>query len=303
MFVQDLIEVLCAAHLSHVVESPYPERGGIMLVGAPGVLKSTFLEELDKHYHDVISMSDLNVKALTNYRDQIAAGVIKTLVFPEFAKLYERKDETAANLEGSLRAMVAEGFQAASFEDARVNRTRARCMVIGALTPATVERRFNAWEESGFTRRFLWPLIRLADPSLMDDALIQWQRLDFRVKVLPQLPVMKMTIPNETTQVERARCRSLVKYQPGGSPMQQGQILIKVLAVLRWWYRQVGRESNAMDTVERFAESLGREGAALKLEPLPSVISRSVRKQERKQAVAAAARTLQAASKRARRHK
>jgi len=36
MTAQDLIEVLCAAHLAHRVEGSFSERGGIMLVAPPG---------------------------------------------------------------------------------------------------------------------------------------------------------------------------------------------------------------------------------------------------------------------------
>lgn len=292
MYVQDLIEVLCAAHLTYLVATPFPERGGIMLVGAPGVLKSTFLEELDKQYPNVISMSDLNVKSLIRFREQIAAGNIRTLVFPELQKLYERKDETAANLEGTLRALVAEGFQAASFEDQRVNRLRARCLVIGAMTPATQGKRFEAWDESGFNRRFLWSLIRLADPGALDRAIEEWQRLDFRVRHVPQLPPFEQGIPNLTTRDERMRCRTLVKYQPGGAPTQQAQMLVKILAVLKWWYAETQQERSAIAVVTSFAESLGREGAELHLKPLSRSTIRRKHKREQKEQRSLAAKLL-----------
>ena len=296
MFAQDLIEVLCAAHLSYMVESPFPERGGIMLVGAPGVLKSTFLEELDKQYPDAISLTDLNVKSLTRFRDQISSGIYNTLIFPELAKLYERRDETAANLEGSLRAMVAEGFQAASFEDARVSRLRARAMVFGAVTPAIRDRRFESWEESGFNRRFLWCLLRLADPRILDSAIHEWQRLDFRVNRVPQIPPLKKMIPNLTTKEERERCRVMVKYQPGGSATQQAQLMVKILAVLKWWYRESGAGRDAMAVMESFGESLGREGAELELKPLSESKIKRNRAKQKKTATTAAAKLLAAAA-------
>jgi hypothetical protein len=281
MYVQDLIEVLCAAHLTYLLHTPFPERSGIILVGAPGVLKSTFLEELDKQYPNVITMSDLNVKTLITFRDQIAAGTIQTLVFPELQKLYERKDETAANLEGTLRALVAEGFQAASFEDQRVNRVRARCLVIGAMTPATQARRFQAWDDSGFNRRFLWSLIRLSDPQALDEAVLEWKRLDFRIHHVPQIPPFGDQIPNLTTRAERQQCRMLVKYQPGGSGTQQAQFLIKVAAVLKWWYTETHQDRDAMQVISSFGESLGREGAKLKLRPLArSTVARAHRKEQ-----------------------
>jgi len=280
LYAQDLIEVLCAAHLSALVESPYEERGGIMLIGPPGVLKSTFLEELDRQYSDALSLTDLNAKALTTLRDRISGGTIRTLVFPEFAKLYERKDDTAANLEGSLRAIAAEGFRSASFEDQQINRIRARALVLGAMTPATQTRRFTAWEESGFNRRFLWPLIRLAEPGVLEDAVMEWRRIDFRVKHVPQAPLSGGRIPNSTTRDERMRMRVLCKYQPGASATQQVQLMVKILAVLKWWYDQIQSPRNPMEVMESFGEALGKDGAELMLRPIPASVRRRVRQKE-----------------------
>lgn len=264
MQASDLVEVLCAAHLGHLVEGPFKERGGIMLVGPPGVLKTTFVSILDQHYQDCIMLSDINVKSLVALRDQIASGKICTLVLPELAKVYERADATALNVEGTIRALAAEGFSAASFEDSRINRLSARAMVIGAMTPATIERRFAGWEESGFNRRFLFSLLRLSDATALERAAMNWQRIDFRVKHIPLAPSMgPSTIPNLTTQRERARLAVIVKNQPGGDHAIQLQVLIRVLAVLKWWYAESGSSENPMDVLERFGVSLGRGGAEI----------------------------------------
>jgi hypothetical protein len=305
VYVQQLIEVLGAAHLSHLVEQrQFPERGGIMLVGAPGVLKSTFLMELDKQYPDAISISDLNAKALTVLRDQIATGQINTLIFPELQKLYERRDDTASNLEGTLRALVSEGFQAASFEDQRVNRIAARCMVMGAMTTSTQERRFERWEESGFNRRFLWCLFRLRNPQALDNAVIEWQRIQFKVSKLPQVPPFSSgipSIPNLTSRDERHRMRILVKHQPGGAHNQQAQLLIKILAVLKWWYRETGDVRCAQETVEAFAVGLSDSGAELELEPLPTPSARTLRRlreRKRREEITVAAQLLASRARR-----
>lgn len=265
MYAQDLIEILCAAHLSSYVQSPYEERGGLLLVAPPGALKSTFLEELDKHYPDALSLTDLNAKAMAQLRDRIVTGTVRTVVFPEFQKLYDRKDDTAMNLEGTIRALVAEGFRAAAFESQGINRIRARAMVIGAMTPATQARRFDAWEESGFNRRFLWPLFRLANPMVLDDAIVEWRRLRFAVGRLPQLPFGEQ-IPQQTTRDERQALRMMCKYQPGGHHTQQLQLLVKTLSVLRWWYDFAGLDRDPWAVMQRFGVSLGREGAVLELE-------------------------------------
>jgi hypothetical protein len=260
----DLVEVLCAAHLGSRVESPFQDRGGLMLVGPPGVLKTTFVSVLDSQYNDVLMLSDINVKSLIQLRDPIASGKINTLVLPEYAKIYERADVTAKNVEGTLRALAAEGFTAASFEDSRINRLTARAMVIGALTPPTVEQHFTRWEESGFNRRFLWCLVRLSDPLALEKAAIAWERINFRMAHVPLAPLGSI-IPNRTTQRERMRLATLVKYQPGGDHAIQLQVLIRMLAVLRWWYAESGQPRNAMDTMEKFGPSLGKTGAELEL--------------------------------------
>jgi hypothetical protein len=260
----DLVEILCAAHLGSLVESPFQERGGIMLVGPPGVLKTTFVNALDRTYQDAVMMSDINVKQIIRMRDAIASGRINTLVLPELAKVYERVESTATNVEGTLRALAGEGFIAASFEDSRVNRLTARAMVFGALTPSTVTKRFEGWEESGFNRRFLWCLIRLEDPLALERAAIQWKRIEFRTRHLPLAP-LGSTIPNTTTQKERQRLAAIVKYQPGGEHTLQIQVLTRTLAVLRWWYKEIDDPRDAMETMESFADSLGKSGVALEL--------------------------------------
>lgn len=271
MKTSQLVEVLCAAHLGSLVEGPFQERGGVMLVGPPGVLKTTFVSVLDSQYQDAVMMSDINVKSLIKLRDAIASGKVNTLVLPEYAKIYERADVTAKNVEGTLRALAAEGFAAASFEDSRVNRLTARALVIGALTPATVDTHFASWEESGFNRRFLWVLMKLADPIALERAAVNWSRINFRMAHVPLAP-LGMTIPNRTTVRERQRLASIAKYQPGGDHAIQIQLLVRMLAVLRWWYAESGQPRNAMETMEAFAPALGKNGVSLELPSTPDAV-------------------------------
>ncbi|MGH3589548.1 MAG: hypothetical protein ACRDRF_00725 [Pseudonocardiaceae bacterium] len=232
-------------------------------MGGPAALKSTFVGVLDKQYHDVVMYSDLNVKTLTQVRDQMATGAIRTLVLPELAKLYQRNPGTASNIEGTLQALVAEGFTAASFEDARVNRLKARAVVIGALTPSTQQDHFDMWESSGFNRRFLWPLIRLADSSALTQAVVDWELIDFRITHVPRAPIGLEKIPNITTRKERSYLMSVVKYQPGGDHALQLQMMVKILAVLRWWYGEIQDKRDPLETIDSFSKALGREGAEI----------------------------------------
>ncbi|MGH8906831.1 MAG: hypothetical protein ACRD0K_10030 [Egibacteraceae bacterium] len=259
-----MIEVLCAAHLSSYVVSELRERGGLVIIGDPATLKSALLSVIDHNYHNAISLSDINARALTDLRGQIASESIRTIVLPEFAKLYERGNVgTAEHVVGTLRAMAAEGFQAAAFEDSRINRTTAHCTVIGAMPPALQSLRFNQWEVSGLNRRFLWPLVAMKDGELLETSRVERRLLDLELSSYPPIPTGGV-IPNDTTREERARCRTLVKYQPGGNHVTQLEMLVRVLAVLQWWYPMIGRpREQAMQTVQEFGVSLGRGGARL----------------------------------------
>lgn len=264
-----VLDALCAVHLTNYVTSGIEDRGGVMLVGPPGTFKSTLLSAVARQFHDALQLSDVNVQALTNFRSQIASGNIRTLVLPEMYKLYERHSSTSSNLEGTLRALVAEGFYGASFQDQRVNRLTARCVVLGAMTDSFIEARFKAWEETGFNRRFLWPLFRLEDPDALERAIVEGRLIDLGFRA-PALPV-PARIADETTEGERAALRPMLKYQPGGAPHAlQLALLVKMLAVLKWWYAKDGRPTTAAwETMRAFAVLLGKGGAWMQL-PQPA---------------------------------
>lgn len=258
------VECLCAAHLSSYVESPFTDRGGIMVVGPPGVLKTTLVTVLDRQYHDVLVMSDLNMTKLTAIREQIGAGNIRTLVMPELAKLYARHVHTAANVEGVLAALAAEGFRSASFEDERANRYTARATIIAALVPSFLMRQFSRWEESGFSRRFIWSFVKLSDPYVLTRAYEQWTRINFAVGALPRPPVSGDSIPNLLTDAERRELVHLVKHQYGaGSHEIQLQLLARMVNVLRWHYMETKSTRDAMETVTIFARTLGTDAGEL----------------------------------------
>lgn len=268
MQASDFIEVVCAMHLSSRVTDPLGEGfGGLMVVGPPAALKTTFLSVLEENYHDALMLSDVNVQTLVKMRDAISCGNVRTLVLPELAKLYERKSETASNVEGTLRAMAEEGFQAASYEDTRPQRFRARVCVVGAMTFKVRDSNFERWENTGFNRRFLWSLIRLADPHILTSAAVQWHRIDFQLTHVPRLPPGVAKIPNLTTERERAELERFVRPQPGGDPSFQLRMLARVLSVLRWWYSETGNTNDAMEVVHRFAKSLSKDGDDIELPP------------------------------------
>ena len=281
---QTMLEVLCACHLSTYVQSDVKDCGGMMLIGDPATLRSTMLNVMDRQYHNVLSLSDLNARSLAELRGPIANKTIRSLVLPELAKLYERGNPgTAEHVIGTLRALVAEGFRAASFEDARVNRVVARCVVMAALTPSLQMRHFKDWEESGFNRRFIWPVIALEQGEIIEESRVQRRLLDVEINSYPPIP--NTTIPDETTEAERRALRLLVKHQPGGNHGMQLELMARMLAVLRWWYKKANRPSDeAMARIREFSRSLGREGGliSVRMQHLQEGAKTTVRRAKRR---------------------
>lgn len=258
-----LIEALCAMHLSSYVDSPFHDRGGLFIVGPPSVLKSTLLEYVARNYSDAVVLSDVNARTLDDLREPIAAKSIRSLFITELRKLYERHSYTASNVEGTIRALAGEGFGAASFGDGRINQLVARATFLSALQPSFQQEHFKKWETSGFNRRFLWCLVRMNDPHIFERAVEEWERIEFGLTHIPMAPAGSR-IPNTTTKLERRELGTLVRYQPGGAVAVQFQLLCKMLAVFKWWYKIIGRrERAALAAIRTFAPTLGREGAEI----------------------------------------
>ena len=263
MSVRELMTVLAAVHLSSRVQSRIQDRGGLMLVGPPGVLKSTLVMTLED-YHDALVLTDLNTKALNSIKERIIAGAVGSLVMPEMAKIYERHPSVSSNLEGSIRALVAEGFVSASFESHTVQRFRARAMVVGALVPATVTRMSEHWEESGYMRRFLWAFYRVPD-AVVERAVMEDRDLVKKPKGQLIRHDGDGPIPDLTTERERQELRRMARYQPGGNHAMHLLLLRRILAVLKWHYRGKGMQHEAMRLMRQFATTLGKEGALLRI--------------------------------------
>lgn len=261
---QQLAEVICAVHLAHHVEGNLIQRGGIMLVGPPGTLKSTIADTLSSYY-DALVLTDINMTLLADLRDGLAGGHVNSLVFTEYAKIYERNPQTAVNVEGSIRALASEGFAAASFQDHRIARRKAYATIIGAMPPAIVERHFKRWEETGFNRRFLWAVYGLKNAHILDEAASELKRLDFGVRDLPRVPPVGKTIPMLLTKDERERVKRYVSQQPGGSHTQQIQLLTRVWAVLKWWHKEHRTVKQCEATITAFAKALSHDGTDLVL--------------------------------------
>jgi len=262
MHIRSLVEVISAAHLSHYVESPFKERGGIMLIGPPASLKSAMVEVIDCYPNANIA-TDLTIKQAARLRDDFAGGKIATMAFTDFAKLYQRHNSTAANIEGFVRALTAEGFRQVNWEDSRTQCLPARAMVLGCMTQSFYMNKYTNWRDDGFTRRFLWSLFRLEDPNLIVNAIINETKIEFfngnghgfngRIPTAP--------IPMTCTKVEAKMLSDLLRYQD--SKEIGLTMLKKILSALKWKFPKERR--TPMRIIVDFAESLGKDGADLKL--------------------------------------
>lgn len=251
-----LVEVIKAVHLSSYVQTTFDEGGGLWIVGAPGVLKTTFLKFLES-YETALVMSDLNMKKLIRLcGTHLSTRSIRTIVLPELQKLYERDTRTALSVEGCLRGLAEEGWSDASFEDGTINRFSSTATVIGAMTPALRDSCWERWVDTGFTRRFLWVTIRLKHPEILMEAVERATRAQF-LNLPEGMNTPTGDIPDLLTREERRALRPLVAHQPKPSNAQYA-MLCKVAAVLKWHYKRRGIKRNAISTLKAFAPCLDK---------------------------------------------
>ena len=249
--ISTLMECVKAAHLSTYVDSQFSHASGLMIVGPPGVLKTTILKALDS-YESVLTLSDVNSKVLHGIiKTQLTNNAIKSLVLPEVQRIYERDPRTAAGVEGTIRSLVEEGFSGASFEDPTVSRFTARAFVIGAMTDKFRDENWQRWNDSGFARRFLWCLIRLGDPSILMNAVEQGRLAMVADDVVPMPTPPFGTIPALDVS-QRRRIRPLVRKQPKPSNVQF-ELMCRMAAVLVFYYKRNKIKRDPIEAIQEFA--------------------------------------------------
>jgi hypothetical protein len=253
--VTSVMEVISAAHVSRFVGSPFEQRGAIMLVAPPGQLKSTLIKESLILYPDTLCLSDLNVSSLSHLKNSLVSGRYNSIGFGEFEKLYERNPGSAANLEGHLRALVEEGFDKMSFQSPEMIGVTARVLLVAGITPVIYTRRWQAWLDSGFARRFIWSHYKMADEDAIVRAIRDWRKISFG-KVSAAIPASKCI--DYVVQKKDARTlEGFLDHQP--SKETPYTLLKKIFCVLVWRY---GRKK-AFAILHDFSESLTRGGATL----------------------------------------
>lgn len=254
---QTLFRCLSAVHLASYVESPFESRGGLMLVSPPGCLKTSILMAIANSWQNAIPVSDLNTAQLIKMKSAMSAGGLRTLILTDMQKIAQRNPNVAINLLGNLAAIVDEGFTGASWDSNQlIPRTIARCTVLAALTDDYYSRAMEEFVATGFARRFLWAQVRLKNPDLLATAVIHQERLQFsRDFGVPPAPV-DGTIALDVTTDEIRELQQCVQHQIGRHAIGF-QLIVKMTAVLRWWYRAMKIEEDPLDTIFEFARCLG----------------------------------------------
>lgn len=257
-----MLYILNAAHLAYMVDSPFDERGGIMLVGPPGTWKTTLINLSFKGYSDKSFHTDITTKQLVSLRSKMADGSIRSLLFEEFAKIFARTNQGAGvNVEKHIQALIEQGFHRASYEDSALVTVRAQAFVVGGLIYSEYEKRFASWMEDGFARRWIWCHIIMEKPGKLIDSVEKWRKIELSTTLSFSQPTD--VIPHSVTEDEARQIRKFVEKQPGQP--ESAKLLHKILSVLRWRESLGEIKEPAFSVLKEFSYTLDDTPARLRL--------------------------------------
>lgn len=257
----NIVEVLQAMHLSYAVHSVFPQRSGALLVAPAGHVKTTLLTILRDYFPNYLLVSDLNSNQLSSMREDLFGGRYQTVAFADMIKLYERNPSVAANLEGTLRAMVDEGWAGATSKDHGVASAPVRVHIMGGMTPNMYERKFRHWKETGFARRFLWIHFKLENPAIIGDAIEAQQKIIISCNGFPLSAPQIGSIKVDIEPRHMRELRNMIVKQPGYDSTPY-TLLVKAASVLKWKYAKEKAPSDQyMKTMREFAKTLQHEYA------------------------------------------
>jgi hypothetical protein len=260
--VNTLVEGICAIHMASYVSAPYKDRGGLMLVGPPGVLKTTLLDVLDDNYHNALSISNSFMGTMKNLQSAFYNGQVRSLCFPDLQSIYAGDPRTAGRIEQMMMQLSGEATRTIGGDsDARYAKFKGYCTIFACMTDTFFASRAAKWEGSGFLRRFLWSSYTLADPEILIRAITQWTRADLGAYRIPEIPT-NIYIKENLTHTERREVLSWLRHQPVPHEIQY-QVMCKAICALRWHYERIGYKRDAMQTMHEFSETLQRDAALL----------------------------------------
>ncbi len=228
-----------------------------MIVGPPGALKTTFIRTALAEYPSALFLSDLNINSLMRLRDSLVSGRYRSIAFPEYEKLYQRKADTSSNIEGTIKQLIEEGFTRASFEEQDAITSTARTFVVGAMTYSFYNSKISAWRESGFKRRVLWMGIKLANPDKVMEAIRRWELIE--LDGIPRRFPSK-DIPFNVTDAESRHVEKMLEGQWEATPYV---LMKKMLAVLKWKYPKSPKKP--MEIMEQLGECINNKLGVIEL--------------------------------------
>lgn len=253
-----MVEILgAAAHVWAVDWSGFQQHGGIFLCAPPGQLK-TFMVMALENVPGAKGVSDLTSRELDKLHAKIEAKEIRTLLFFELPKIYERRMETASNIMGHIRSLADEGFTGVSASQSGI---RSRCTVIAAM-PLKFQRVHEAeWDDNGLSRRMIFARFILQRPEIIEKAIITGTK----IKTSASFPVPLDPIRMSVTEEESKELLLILKRgeQSTSTPLI---LLKKIVSVLRWKCKVMHQRDNAMELVREFSRSMGRSGAEVEID-------------------------------------
>lgn len=255
------MEVLWAATQTNKVRTRFPQRGGIFLVSPPGQLKTSLLSCFEEQI-GVLGYSDMTTNNLIEARDLIASKKVNTLLFYDMQKLYERRQDTAANIEGNIRSVMDEGFTSASHEKVSKNviQSKARALIMAALTTNFYRRKLGDWESSGFARRVLFCVYTMKNPEMIEQAVLSETPIMLGEPCTLNMPINLEIVPDMRPGDDEFLMR-IMRKQRNDVPLN---LVKKILWVLRWKYKvRLKQKDISMDILKEFSQCLGEGGAEI----------------------------------------
>ena len=255
--VTTLLEVLSAAALVWRVDWDFEQTGGIFLCAPPGHIKTQLLVSLEEIPH-VKGLGDMTSQDLRRLQAKLESRDIRTIIFYELPKLYERRSETANMLMGHLRALIDEGFTGLANEQAGM---RVRAVLIAAMPLKFLRDHQDKWAESGLLRRVMTVKFRLENPEALTDAILVGRKIRLHPRRQWIFPVQK--IPMSITEEESRHLLTLLKDQ---DDVKTPLIMLKKIgSVLRAKNRALNVPDNTMQMMTEFGLSLRNIGVDVHL--------------------------------------
>lgn len=235
-----------------------------MLVGPAGVMKTTLLDVLDNNYHNALAISNSHMSTMRKLQPSFYNGQVRSLCFPDLQSIYAGDPRTANRIEQMMMQLSGEATRTiGGDEDSRYAKFKGYCTMFAAMTPSFYTSHMNKWEESGFSRRFLWATYTFQDPEILMRAIAQWTRASLGSVSVPTNPVQQ-SIPDTLERIDREEIQTWLRHQPQPHEIQF-QVLCKATSALSWHYMNNKIKKNAMETMREFAEVLQHDAALLKL--------------------------------------